>query len=60
VPEALFGPRSGTAIQSLPLERVERGVAMPAALERRLKSAEPESEEEFVGLLAAAKREAAL
>ena len=55
--EALFGMRSWTAIQSLPLEKVERGVALLQRFERQFKSAEPESEEEFLTLLAAAKRE---
>lgn len=55
---AVFEMRSWTAIQSLPLEKIERGLALLRGLERKLKSVEPESEEEFLELLGSAKRDA--
>ena len=56
--DALFGARSWTAIQALPVARLERGAGSLRAFEEKFKSAEPESEEEFFRLLAAAKRAA--
>lgn len=55
--EAVFGMRSWTGIQSLPLERVEHGLGLLQAFERKLKSSELESEEELLALLESAKRE---
>ncbi len=56
--DALFGVRSRTAMQALPLGQLERGAGLLRAFEEKFKSAEPESEEEFCELLGAAKRAA--
>lgn len=53
--DALLGVRSWTAMQALPLAQLERGAGALRAFEEKFKSAEPESEEEFFRLLAAAK-----